>query len=219
MYDLAVSETPGLAPLVAEYDANGNLVAKYHHDGEGLLAMSRGNQSYWYAYEAIGTTRQLMNAQGQVTDSYAFDAWGNELAAQGNTVNPYRYVGKYGYYLDIQSALMLLGVRYYSAGVGRFWSADPLQEGVNWFIYAHNTPTILVDPEGGQVVSYETGHLTITLTCKAKAWLCYPWRPPGGGFGIGCYWRWWEYEATAGISISYGIPPTEEWYTMHIHRT
>ncbi len=52
VYDLATSDTPGLAPLVAEYDGNGNLVAKYHHDG-GLIAMTRGNQSYWYVFEAI----------------------------------------------------------------------------------------------------------------------------------------------------------------------
>jgi len=35
-----------LAPLVAEYDENGNLVAKYHHDGGGLMAMTRNNSSY-----------------------------------------------------------------------------------------------------------------------------------------------------------------------------
>jgi len=39
------SETPKLAPLLAEYDENGNLVAKYHHDGGGLLAMIRNNSS------------------------------------------------------------------------------------------------------------------------------------------------------------------------------
>lgn len=37
VYDLVASETPGLAPLIAEYDGNGNLVAKYHHDSEGLI--------------------------------------------------------------------------------------------------------------------------------------------------------------------------------------
>ena len=80
VYDLALSETPGLAPLLAEYDENGNLVAKYHHDG-GLIGMTRGNESYWYSFEAIGTTRQMMDGQGQVSDAYAFDAWGNELTS------------------------------------------------------------------------------------------------------------------------------------------
>ncbi len=115
--------------------------------------MSRSNANYWYAYEAIGTTRQLLNAQGQVTDSYAFDAWGNALATIGNTVNPHRYVGKYGYYLDTQSALMLLGVRYYVAGVGRFVSLDLIREGTNWYVYAD--PINTFDPEGTKPVKID----------------------------------------------------------------
>ena len=96
-----------------------NLVAKYHYDGGGLIAMTRNNQSYWYGFEAIGTTRQLMGSQGQVVDAYAFDAWGNELTSpQSQVPNPFRYVGKHGYYLDTESALMLLEVRYYSADMG-----------------------------------------------------------------------------------------------------
>jgi RHS repeat-associated protein len=133
--------------LVAEYDVNGNLIAKYHHDG-GLIAMTRGNQSYWYVFEAIGTTRQLTNAQTQVTDAYAYDAWGNELATQGSTVNPHRYVGKHGYYLDTQSALMLLGVRYYAAANGLFLSRD-LIEGYG-YTYAADNPMRWIDPQGLQ---------------------------------------------------------------------
>jgi uncharacterized protein RhaS with RHS repeats len=80
------------------------------------MAMTRNNQSYWYGFEGIGTTRQLMGSQGQVVDAYAYDAWGNELTRpQSQVQNPFRYVGKHGYYWDTESALMLLGVRYYSA--------------------------------------------------------------------------------------------------------
>jgi hypothetical protein len=97
VYDLGASEVPGLAPLVAEYDGNGNLVAKYHHDGGGLMAMTRNNESYWYGFEGIGTTRQLMGSQGQVVDAYAFDAWGNEITnPQSQVPNPFKYVGKEG---------------------------------------------------------------------------------------------------------------------------
>jgi len=148
VYDLALSETPGLAPLVAEYDENGNLVAKYHHDGGGLIAMPRNNQSYWYGFEAIGTVRQLMDGQGQISDAYAFDAWGNELTSpQSQVPNPFRYVGKHGYYLDIETALMLLGVRYYAAEISRFMSLDPIQSGRNWYAYALN-PVGAIDPLG-----------------------------------------------------------------------
>ena len=86
-----------------------------------MLAMTRNNSSYWYGFEAIGTARQLMDGQGQVLDAYAFDAWGNELTRPQSPIpNPFRYVGKHGYYLDTESALMLLGVRYYSAANGLF---------------------------------------------------------------------------------------------------
>ncbi|MCS3918019.1 RHS repeat-associated core domain-containing protein [Fervidibacter sacchari] len=149
VYDLGKSETPGLAPLVAEYDQNGNLVAKYHHDGGGLMAMTRNNASYWYAFEAIGTARQLMDSQSQVSDAYAFDAWGNDLTSpQSQVPNPFRYIGKHGYYWDTQSSLMLLGVRYYQAGLGRFMTIDPLKITNNWYVYTSNRPTMLIDPNG-----------------------------------------------------------------------
>ena len=59
---MGASEAPGLAPLLAEYDESGNLVAKYYYDGGGLMGMTRNNTSYW---ETIGTVRQVMNAQSQ----------------------------------------------------------------------------------------------------------------------------------------------------------
>jgi RHS repeat-associated protein len=158
VYDLGASEVPGLAPLVAEYDESGNLVAKYHYDGGGLIAMTRNNQSYWYGFEGIGTVRQLMGSQGQVVDAYAFDAWGNEITSpQSQVQNPFKYVGKHGYYLDTESALMLLGVRYYEMSVGRFMNLDPNQEGINWYLYAAGNPNSKIDPTGEAAVS---GQLT-----------------------------------------------------------
>jgi len=169
VYDLALSETPGLAPLVAEYDQNGNLVAKYHHDGGGLLAMTRNNSSYWYSFEAIGTTRQLMGSQGQVVDAYAFDAWGNELTSpQSQVLNPFKYVGKHGYYLDTESALMLLGVRYYGNRLGRFISLDPIMEGLNWYSYVGSNPVKNIDPRGtktGVIIGIGIGVGVYSFVC------------------------------------------------------
>jgi RHS repeat-associated protein len=103
----------------------------------------------WYSFEAIGTVRQLMGSQGQVVDAYAFDARGNELTnPQSQVQNPFRYVGKPGYYLDTESALMLLGVRYYQVDTGRFVNLDPIRYKVNWYLYAGNNPLARIDPSG-----------------------------------------------------------------------
>jgi RHS repeat-associated protein len=195
VYDLGASEVPGLAPLVAEYDGSGNLVAKYHYDGGGLLAMTRNNQSYWYGFEGIGTTRQLMGSQGQVVDAYAFDAWGNEITnPQSQVPNPFKYVGKHGYYLDTESALMLLGVRYYEANLGRFVSLDPVTSGLNWYRYVAN-PVKGIDPSGLQVeYCPKCGGITYGGYCPN----CtppvpkppYPPSPkpvPGPGIGFDCF--------------------------------
>jgi len=113
------------------------------------MAMTRNNSSYWYGFEAIGTTRQLMDGQGQVSDAYAFDAWGNELTSpQSQIPNSFKYVGKHGYYLDTESALMLLGVRYYGVNIGRFLSLDPIKNQWNWYIYSDNNPIVKIDPKG-----------------------------------------------------------------------
>jgi RHS repeat-associated protein len=178
VYDLAASEVPGLAPLVAEYDGNGNLVAKYHYDGGGLLAMTRNNESYWYGFEGIGTVRQLMGSQGQVLDAYAFDAWGNELMGpQSQVQNPFKYVGKHGYYLDTESALMLLGVRYYGANVGRFMSLDPLTQSINWYSYSNNDPINWLDPLGLWCIKIPFINKCIGNTCYLRP-DCPQYQPP-----------------------------------------
>ncbi len=111
--------------------------------------MTRNNQSYWYGFEGIGTVRQLMGSQGQVVDAYAYDAWGNELTSPQSPIpNPFKYVGKHGYYWDTESALMLLGVRYYASGTGRFVSLDPIKHKMNWYTYVAGNPLSNIDPTG-----------------------------------------------------------------------
>jgi len=190
-----------------EYDENGNLAAKYHHDGGGLMAMTRNNTSYWYVFEAIGTARQLMDGQGQVLDAYAYDAWGNELTRPQSPIpNPFKYVGKHGYYLDTESALMLLGVRYYRAGTGHFLTPDPIvgnflqinQRKLSpfyayFYAYAQNEPTKVIDPTGlwGFIVTPISGCICVPLpVVTIPLCLCasIEWRCCCGPAGWTCRW-------------------------------
>jgi RHS repeat-associated protein len=133
--------------------------------------MTRNNQSYWYGFEGIGTVRQLMGSQGQVVDAYAFDAWGNEITnPQSQIPNPFKYVGKHGYYLDTESALMLLGMRYYGANMGRFLTTDPLKFFHYPYLYSSCNPAGRVDPTG-------LTDCPIGFRCDESTGLCTPYRP------------------------------------------
>jgi len=140
--------------VYAEYDADWDLVARYTTEGpsyyDPLISMRRGDASSFYAFDQIGTTRKLTNGSETITDSYAFDAFGNLQASSGSTVNPYKYVGALGYYSDTSSGLLHVGARYYAPDVGRFISADPIgyAGGMNQYGYAGNNPVDRIDPSG-----------------------------------------------------------------------
>jgi hypothetical protein len=76
-----------------EPQSYGNLISQYRKDG------AIWTPSY-YQYDALGSTRALTDDAGDATDTYVYDAWGNEVAVTGTTVNPFRWVGDVGYYWD-----------------------------------------------------------------------------------------------------------------------
>ena len=44
--------------------------------------------------------------------------------------------------------LYYFNARYYDATIGRFINVDPIQDGLNWYVYANNNPLNRVDPTG-----------------------------------------------------------------------
>ncbi|MEN8905155.1 MAG: RHS repeat-associated core domain-containing protein, partial [Clostridiales bacterium] len=51
-----------------------------------------------------------------------------------------------GYQYDESTGLMYAQFRYYMPEIGRFISEDPINDGVNWYVYCDNNPILLVDP-------------------------------------------------------------------------
>ena len=82
---------------------------------------------------------QLTDGSGNVTKSYAYDAFGNEINQDASDTNPFRYCGEY---YDVETGTIYLRARYYDPTTGRFtqqdaWAfmdaSDPL--GLNLYTY------------------------------------------------------------------------------------
>ena len=129
------------------------LLARYDY-GDDLVRMDRGSGVYYYIYDGLGSTRQLVSTTGAVTDGYAYSAFG-EMASRTSTgtptVNPFLFNAQQ---FDQASGTYYLRARYYDQSNGRFISQDPYSGNDNdpislhRYLYASNDPVERVDPSG-----------------------------------------------------------------------
>ncbi len=137
------------ASVVEEY-SSATPSARYDY-GDDLVRMDRGG-IYYYLYDGLGSTRQLVNTSGGVTDSYGYSAFGEMASHTGSTVNPFLFNAQQ---FDGASGNYFLRARYYDQSAGRFISQDPFggSDGdpisLHRYLYAGNDPVDMVDP-GGQ---------------------------------------------------------------------
>jgi RHS repeat-associated protein len=143
------------AQVIEERDGAGSLVAGYVY-GADLISQARGGAESYYATDGLGSTRALTDASGDMTDSYAFDAYGGLAASAGTTANSYLFTGEQR---DAETGNYYLRARYYSPEAGGFVSKDdwrgnsqqPLS--LNRYLYAAANPVTNGDPNGKQFTS------------------------------------------------------------------
>ena len=136
--------------VVLEYRPGGLIVASYVY-GQSLISQDRGGVRSYYLVDALGSTRELTDSAGTVTDSYIYDAFGRMLHQSGNTTNAYLFAGERQ---DSTSGLDYLRARFLDPMTGRFLSADsflgntlsPLT--LNRYIYTAQDPVNRTDPSG-----------------------------------------------------------------------
>ena len=100
----------------------------------------------------------LLDADGIITDTYDYDAYGNLLARTGSTPNNYLYACQQW---DPDLGVYYLRARYFNPQTGRFWTADDGKQGsqedpqsLHLYAYCANNPVNLTDPSGED---YELG--------------------------------------------------------------
>lgn len=135
---------------VLEESINSNLVAFYSY-GHDLISQQRSEHLSYYQVDGLGSTRILTDNQGEVTDTYTYDSFGDQIGLSGITENSYRFAGEQ-FDKDIDS--YYLRQRYYQQSSGRFNRRDTY-EGVlsepltiHKYSYTHNNPVNGTDPSG-----------------------------------------------------------------------
>jgi RHS repeat-associated protein len=139
--------------IVAEYDDAGNTLVHYTTEPAlygNLLSQNRGGVESHYHYDAQGSTLALTDDSQQVTDTYAYTAFGEVTERTGNTENPFQYIGQKQYYTSAQIGDLLVRRRPYQPGIMRWLSADSydLLTGASLWEYVDNYPTMQIDPSG-----------------------------------------------------------------------
>jgi len=165
------------AQVLMETDGSDTTQARYTLAPFGygdLVSQRRGDDSHFFHFDAIGTTRGLTDADQAVTDSYLHRAFGTYVSTTGDTLNYFRYLGKLGYYQDSASpdGGFYVRRRYYAAGLGRFLSRDPVREaGVSAYEYVRNWATRATDPSGW-LVGYPLDPWIFWAICFAATLAC-----------------------------------------------
>ncbi|MEI7729243.1 MAG: RHS repeat-associated core domain-containing protein [Verrucomicrobiota bacterium] len=145
----------GYAQVLEELIVSGGAtnLAKVYSYGLDLIAQRQigsGTVSF-YGYDGNGNTRYLAGANGIISDTYAFDAFGTLLASSGSTANNYLYTGEQ---YDPNLGFYYLRARYLNPGMGRFWTRDiywgsfeePLS--LHKYNYTRGNPVNMIDPSG-----------------------------------------------------------------------
>ncbi|MEM8831366.1 MAG: RHS repeat-associated core domain-containing protein [Cyanobacteria bacterium P01_G01_bin.19] len=151
----------GFGDVVAEYDGNGNLTASYTH-GLGLESITNPEASYYYDFNATGSTLGLTDADGEVVNSYFYDPFGDDINETKTVANPFEFVGEYGV-TEEANGLDFMRARFYDSGTGRFISPDPIGlngRDTNLYRYVSNKPSESNDPKGTTAPLAAAGAIT-----------------------------------------------------------
>ena len=145
-----INDNSSLTNVLAEIGSEGSVQA-YYTIGADLISQERDGKVSVYLYDGHGSVVGLANENGKVTDTYAYDAFGNLLKYTGSTKNCYRYCGEQ---FDETTGLYYLRARYMDTSTGRFISQDTYQGTINdpvslhKYLYANANPVKYYDASG-----------------------------------------------------------------------
>ncbi len=141
--------------VIADYDGSDALLASYVTPGlDANLSMTRGQDTYYYMRDGLGSVRNVVGASETVENIYDYRAFGLVITEIEGVEYPYRFTAR-EYEPDGLSQAHFYRNRYYMPWTGIFMSRDAFwaDEHRGWG-YVGNRPTMLVDPIGLAVQAF-----------------------------------------------------------------
>ncbi len=126
-------------------ETTGTDTIRYLH-GLDLVAQSDGVSTEYFAYDGLGSVRQVLDAAGLPLMAQTFDPYGNPYSYTGPTESVTHY-GYSGEQTD-SNGLVFLRARYYAPSMGRFMQMDPSRLENNPYLYAFSNSVKYTDPSG-----------------------------------------------------------------------
>jgi RHS repeat-associated protein len=116
-----------------------------------LITQTQANQTSYYLVDGLGSTRLLTDNQGQVLNSYGYEAFGQTVSQSGAASNKYQYTGEQ---FDETLGNYYLRQRFYNPSNGLFSRKDTYEgrrdepTTLNQYVYAQGNPLMYRDPSG-----------------------------------------------------------------------
>ena len=171
--DVRVRNLCGESETTYAYNTNGRLsqllvkttdgvITKYVY-GIGLIGEETSGSFKTYHFDYRGSTAAITDINGNVTDTFEYDTYGNLVSRTGTSAVIFLYNGRDGVVTD-SNGLIYMRARYYSPELRRFINADIIAGEIsnavtlNRYAYANGNPVSNIDPFG---LSAERGNQTI----------------------------------------------------------
>jgi RHS repeat-associated protein len=118
--------------------------------GAGRVAQFTGANEEYFLTDALGSVRQIVDENGDLTLARGYEPYGEELEAGGEASSSYGFTGEW----TDETGLLYLRARYYAPQDGRFltrdtWRGDQQRPmSYNAWLYVYANPVNLTDPSG-----------------------------------------------------------------------
>ncbi|GAB7078894.1 RHS repeat domain-containing protein [Megalodesulfovibrio paquesii] len=140
----------GRTRLLAIFDKHDALLQRFlYADGRMPMAMEQAGETYYFAYDQVGSLRAVTDASGNVVKNVLYDSFGRVISDSNPELKvPFGFAGGLQ---DSETGLVRFGYRDYDPETGRWTSKDPIGfkgNSVVLYDYVGSNPVEFIDESG-----------------------------------------------------------------------